>query len=76
VYGDGVALERIRASTGVMSRATNSEMNTATATVNPNWRKYCPVIPPMKLTGRNTAMMVNEVATTAKPISSAASRDA
>src|SRR6266436_10167752 len=31
----------------------------------PNCLKYCPVMPPMKLTGRNTAMMVAEVATTA-----------
>ena len=56
-----------------MSRATSSEKNTAAATVRPNWLKYCPVMPPMKLTGRNTAMMVEEVATTASPIWSAAS---
>ena len=56
-----------------MSRATMSEMKTAAATVRPNCRKYWPVMPPMKLTGRNTAMMVAEVATTASPISSAAS---
>ncbi len=56
-----------------MSRATSSEKNTAAATVRPNCLKYCPVMPPMKLTGRNTAMMVAEVATTASPISSAAS---
>ena len=54
-------------------RATSNEMNTAAATVRPNCLKYCPLMPPMKLTGRNTAMMVNEVATTASPISSAAS---
>ena len=52
-----------------MSRATSSEKNTAAATVRPNCLKYCPVMPPMKLTGRNTAMMVEEVATTASPIS-------
>ena len=56
-----------------MSRATMREMNTAAATVSPNCLKYWPLTPPMKLTGRNTAMMVNEVATTARPISSAAS---
>src|SRR5258708_4186826 len=54
-------------------RATSSEMNTAVATVRPNCLKYWPLMPLMKLTGRNTAMMVNEVATTASPISSAAS---
>ena len=59
--------------TGVMSRATSSEKKTAAATVSPNCLKYCPVMPPMKLTGRNTAMMVAEQATTASPISSAAS---
>ncbi len=59
-----------------MRRATSSEKNTAAATVSPNCLKYCPVMPPMKLTGRNTAMMVAEVATTASPISSAASRAA
>ena len=62
--------------TGVMSRATSREMNTAAATVNPNCLKNWPDTPPMKLTGRNTAMMVKEVATTANPISSAASNAA
>ena len=61
---------------GVMSRATSSEMNTAAAIVRPNSLKYWPVMPPMKLTGSNTAMIVIEVATTARPISSAASSDA
>ena len=56
-----------------MRRATSSEKNTAAATVRPNWMKYCPTMPDMKLTGRNTAMIVAEVATTASPISSAAS---
>jgi len=38
----------------VISRATTSDRNTATATVKPNWMKNCPISPPMKLTGRNT----------------------
>src|SRR5450759_2658978 len=59
-----------------MSRATSSEKNTAAATVRPNCMKNCPVMPPMKLTGRKTAMIVAEQATTASPISSAASRAA
>ena len=59
--------------TGVISRAIISEKNTAAATVRPNSRKNWPVMPPMKETGRNTAMMTAEVATTARPISSAAS---
>ena len=56
-----------------MSRATSSEKKTAAATVRPNCLKYWPVMPGMKLTGTNTAMIVAEVATTARPISSAAS---
>ena len=67
------ACSEYAASTGVISRATSSEKKTAAATVRPNCRKYCPVTPSMKLTGRNTAMIVNDVATTARPISSAAS---
>ena len=62
--------------TGVSSRATMREKNTAIATVRPNCRKYCPGMPPMKLTGANTATMVIEIAITARPISSAASSDA
>ena len=42
-----------------MRRATSSEKNTGTATVRPNCLKYCPAMPPMKLTGANTAMMVD-----------------
>ena len=56
-----------------MRRATSSEKATATATVMPNWRKYWPGMPGMKDTGTNTAMMVEVVAMTARPISSAAS---
>jgi hypothetical protein len=57
----------------VISRATSSENITATATVMPNCLKYCPGMPGMNDTGTNTAMMVNVVAITASPISSAAS---
>ena len=42
----------------MISRATSSEKNTAKATTRPNCLKYCPAMPPMKLTGTNTAMMV------------------
>ncbi len=31
--------------TGVIRRATNSEKKTETATVRPNWMKYCPECP-------------------------------
>ena len=58
---------------GVISRATSSEKNTATATVRPNCLKYWPATPPMNDTGANTAMIVAEMAMTARPISSAAS---
>ncbi len=57
----------------MISRATRSEAITAAETVNPNCLKYWPAMPPMKLTGANTAMMVQLIATTASPISSAAS---
>ena len=46
------------------------------ATVRPNWRKYWPGMPGMKLTGTKTATMVKVVAMTARPISSAASIEA
>ena len=54
-------------------RATSSENSTAIATVRPNWRKYWPAMPLMKLTGEKIATMVSEMAMTARPISSAAS---
>ena len=57
----------------MISRATSSEKNTANATTRPNCLKYWPAMPPMKLTGTNTAMMVSVMAITARPISSAAS---
>ncbi len=49
---------------------------TAIATVRPNWRKYWPAMPPMKLTGEKIAAIDSEMAMTARPISSAASSDA
>ncbi|MND77410.1 hypothetical protein D3C80_690900 [compost metagenome] len=58
---------------GVSSRATSSEVNTAADTVMPKGVKYWPTKPPIKLTGRNTATMVAVIATTAKPIASEAS---
>ncbi len=58
---------------GVSMRATTSENSTATAEVNANGRKNSPGIPPMNATGMNTAHSVSVVATTASPISMAAS---
>ena len=46
------------------------------AAVQPNSRKNLPAMPGMKATGTNTAASVAEVAITAVPISSAASRAA
>ena len=54
-------------------RATSREAATAADTVTPNWLKYCPTTPLMKLTGRNTAIIVPLMATTAKPMASEAS---
>jgi hypothetical protein len=54
-------------------RATTSEKNTAIAAVQPNCTKKRPTMPVMNAVGRNTAISVNVVAMTARPISSAAS---
>ena len=59
-----------------MKRAVSSEKKTAIAMVRPNCLKYWPAMPPMKLTGAKIAMMVQEIAMTARPISSAASSEA
>ena len=48
---------------------TNSDTNTANATVMPNGKKNRPTIPFMKATGTNTAITEKVVASTAKPIS-------
>ena len=61
---------------GVSRRATTSEKNTAMDAVQPNCTKNLPTTPLMKAVGRNTAISVNVVAMTARPISSAASRAA
>ena len=61
---------------GAQFVATSSEKNTATATVSPNCLKYWPAMPPMNETGAKAAMIVAEIAMTARPISSAASSDA
>ncbi|MNL68533.1 hypothetical protein D3C87_1932700 [compost metagenome] len=58
---------------GVISRATSSEKKTAMATVRPNSRKYRPTTPLIRPTGAKTAMIVSEIAMTARPISSDAS---
>ena len=58
---------------GVSIRATTSEANTASAAVQPNCLKNLPGIPAMNAVGKNTAISVKVVATTASPISSDAS---
>ncbi len=58
---------------GVTSRATSSENSTCTDTVMPNCLKNWPAMPGMKLAGINMATIVRLIATTARPISSAAS---
>ncbi len=58
---------------GVSSRATINEVVTAMAAVQPNCLKNLPTMPLMNAVGKNTATSVNVVATTARPISSAAS---
>ena len=63
-------------SIGSSVKLTYSETSTAKPTVMPNWKKNRPMMPPMKATGTNTAMMVNVVAMTARPISAVASRAA
>ena len=54
-------------------RATTKLKKTAIAAVQPNCTKNLPGTPDMKAVGRNTAINVKVVATTARPISSAAS---
>ena len=58
---------------GVRIRATTSDANTASDAVQPNCLKNLPATPLIKAVGKNTAIRVNVVATTARPISSAAS---
>ena len=58
---------------GVSMRATSSENSTDTVAVKAKGRKNSPGMPPMKATGTNTAHSVKVVATTARPISMAAS---
>ena len=63
-------------SIGSSVNETNSDTMTANATVMPNWKKKRPMIPFMKATGTNTAMIDIEVASTARPISAVPSRAA
>ena len=58
---------------GVSSRATSSDARIASTAVQPNCLKNLPGMPAMKAVGRNTATSAKVVATTARPISSAAS---
>jgi hypothetical protein len=60
-------------SMGVRVKATNSDTDTAKATVRPNCTKKRPIMPFMVATGTNTAKMDAVVAMTARPISAVAS---
>ncbi len=60
----------------MIMRATSSCISTATTTVKPNCLKNWPEMPGIRPTGRNTATIDMVVATTARPISSAASIEA
>ena len=57
-------------------RATASDISTAITTVIPKFWKNWPETPGISPTGRNTATMQKLVATTGRPISSAASIEA
>ena len=61
---------------GVISRATARLISTAATTVSPKLLKNWPEMPGIRPTGRNTATIEKVVATTARPISSAASIEA
>ena len=61
---------------GVIMRATARLISTAATTVSPKFLKYCPATPGISPTGKNTATIVIVVASTARPISSAASIEA
>jgi len=55
---------------GVTKARRQQRENTCTDTVMPNCLKNCPAMPDMKLAGAKIAMMVSEIAITARPISS------
>ncbi len=59
----------------MIRRATARLSSTETTTVKPKFLKNCPEMPGIRPTGRNTATIAMVVATTARPISSAASID-
>jgi hypothetical protein len=71
--GRSCGFKKYAAIIGVSVRATSNEQSTATTTVKLNGLKNSPPIPLMNATGTNTAQIVNVVATTARPISIAAS---
>ena len=72
-FGSACGFSMYAAIIGVSMRATSNENITATAAVKANGRKNSPGTPPMNATGTNTAHSVSVVATTARPISIAAS---
>jgi hypothetical protein len=57
-------------------RATARLISTEITTVRPKFLKKAPATPGIMPTGRNTATIEKVVATTARPISSAASMEA
>ena len=59
-----------------MVRATARLISTETTTVKPKFLNICPDTPGLSATGRTTATIEKVVATTARPISSAASIEA
>ena len=71
--GRSCGFKKYAAIIGVNVRATSSEHSTATTTVKLNGPKNSPAMPLMNATGTNTAQIVSVVATTARPISIAAS---
>lgn len=54
---------------GVRVSASNKDKRTAAVIVTPNWKKYFPMIPFMKVTGRKIETMERVAAKAAKVIS-------
>ena len=63
-------------SMGSSENDTSRDTNTAHAMVSAKGLNHCPAMPYMNPMGTNTATIENDVAVTARPISSVASRDA
>ncbi|OAD18807.1 hypothetical protein THIOM_005586 [Candidatus Thiomargarita nelsonii] len=63
-------------SAGLRVSELKAEMIVATAIVSANWRKNCPVIPPMNAVGMNTALSTKAIEMSAVPTSSMVTRAA